>query len=79
MTISAVKPLLHKLLSGVFRVKEQDTHLERSMKVTMHSDLATRYTSDLQMMLNIASFLDPRFRAQSFLPEEEKLTVISKV
>ena len=79
VTISAVRPLLHKLLSGVFRVGEQDTQLERSMKVTMYTDLATRYTSELQMMLNIASFLDPRFRALLFLPEEEKLAVISKV
>ena len=79
VTISAVRPLLHKLLSGVFLVGEQDTQLERSMKVTMYTDLVTRYTSELQMMLNIASFLDPRFRALLFLPEEEKLAVISKV
>lgn len=31
------------------------------------------------MMLNIAAFLDPRFRALSFLSEEEKLAVLSKV
>ena len=68
-----------KLLSGVFRVEEQDTQLEWSMKVTMYTDLATRYTSELQMMLNIASFLDPRFRALLFLKEEEKLAVIYKV
>lgn len=31
------------------------------------------------MMLNIAAFLDPRFRALSFLSKEEKLAVLSKV
>ena len=49
------------------------------MKVAVNSDLATLYTSDPQMMLNVASFIDPRFRALSFLPEEEKLADISKL
>lgn len=79
VTISAVRPLLYKLLSGIFLIGEQDTNLEKSMKLAMHSNLATRYTSDLLMMLNIAAFLDPRFRALSFLSEEEKLAVVSKV
>ena len=52
VTISAVRPLLYKLLSSVFLIEEHDTNLEKSMKLAMHSNLATCYTSDLLMMLN---------------------------
>lgn len=64
-TMSALRLLLHKLLSSLFCVGEEDTNLEKSMKLAMHSNLSTYYTGDLLMMLNIAAFLDPRFRALS--------------
>ena len=79
VTISAVRLLLYTLLSGLFCIAEEDTNLKKSMKLAMHSNLATRYTGDLLMMLNIAAFLDPRFRALSFLSGEEKLAVLSAV
>lgn len=66
VTISAVHPLLYKLLSVLFVTGEEDTSLEKSMKQAMHSNLSHCYTGDLLMTLNIAAFLDPRFRTFSF-------------
>ena len=79
VTISAVRPLLYKLLSVLFVIGEEDTKLEKSMKLAMHSNLSHRYTGHLLMMLNIAAFLDPRFRALSFLSEDERLAVLSAI
>ena len=73
VTISAVCPLLYKLLSVLFVIGEEDTSLEKSMKQAMHSNLSHHCTGDLLMMLNIATSLDPRFRALSFLSERDLL------
>ena len=81
MTISVLHPLLHKLLEVYFKPEESDniTRLEKTMKTSMHTNLSHRYTGSILMLLNVAAFMDPRFKALSFLSDESRLNVIASV
>ena len=81
VTISVVRPLLHKLLEVYFKPEESDniTRLEKTMKTSMHTNLSHRYTGSILMLLNVAAFMDPRFKALSFLSYEDRLNVIASV
>ena len=81
VTISVVRPLLHKLLEVYFKPEECDniTRLEKTMKTSMHTNLSHRYTGSILMLLNIAAFMDPRFKALSFLSDDSRLNVMASV
>ena len=81
VTISVVRPLLHKLLEVYFKPEESDniTRLEKTMKTSMHTNLSHRYTGSILMLLNVATFMDPRFKALSFLSDEDRLNVIASM
>ena len=71
-TISLVAPSLHKLLTTALRHLDTDPELIKRMKTAMFEDLNSRYQdTDLRMMLNIAAFLDPRFRQLEFVSDAE--------
>ena len=74
VTISSVRPLLHKLLNSYLKTQAEDDEQEKMMKKAMRDKLSCRYTGSILMMLNIAAFLDPRFRSLSYLSEEERLS-----
>ena len=63
VTVSSVKPLLHHLTSEVCLQGEEDTQLTKDIKKCVKTYMEHKYddpqTSEL---LNIASFLDPRFK-----------------
>ena len=79
VTISVVRPLLHKLLEVYFKPEECDniTSLENTMKTSMHTNLSHRYTGSILMLLNIVAFMDLRFKAVSSLSDDSRLNVIA--
>ena len=80
VTISTIKPLLHKLLSKHLIEKPTDKTLITTLKNILLTDLSSHYnTTEVKNILNKACLLDPRFKAQSFLPETERNDIISMV
>ena len=72
VTISTVRPLLHKLLEVHLKCEKQDSKLTKDMKTAMIENLTERYVQLALMHLNISTFLDPRFKLPSFLTDDEK-------
>ena len=69
-TLSSVLPLLWKMLSCL-RDKEDDTLLTGEMKSLVRESINQRYENrEVQLLLNTATYLDPRFRA-SFVALED--------
>ena len=59
-TLCAVKPLLNHLLEKVLVAEDDDTDLTKEMKEV---DLEVRYLdSEFDHLLELSSFLDPRFK-----------------
>lgn len=72
MTISTVR-LLHKLLSVHLFEKSSDCHLSKTLKHVLLTDLKAHYTTtELEDFLNVACFLDQRFKNMSFLSKTSK-------
>ena len=80
VTISTTRPLLHKLMSIHLVEKSSDGQLPKTLKYVLLTDLKARYTTtELQSFLNVACFLDPRFKSMSFLSQTNKENVIQMV
>ena len=79
VTISTLRPLLHKLLHVHLVGKSTDSKIESALKNTMRSDLQNRYVDDALVFLTKAAFLDPRFRMLGFLDSSEREDVISRL
>ena len=63
VTVSAVKPLLNHLLEKVLVAEDDDTDLTKEMKERIKVDLELRYLdSEFDHLLELSSFLDPRFK-----------------
>lgn len=82
-TISMVKPVLHMLLSTTLKVKEQDLKEISMTKEVISRVLFSTYSQDSQhsqeisTFLNIATFLDPRYKKLPFLSTQERSKVES--
>ncbi|KAI4827546.1 hypothetical protein KUCAC02_030934 [Chaenocephalus aceratus] len=71
ITISSVLPLMWKIRACT-EDEEGDRPLALEMKHRIREDLEKRYNEhDLKMMLNISTFLDPRFKSTFVTMEEE--------
>ena len=83
VTFSIVQPLLYKLYNSYLKVDTTDNPVGKAMKKTMHTKLLQYYNKQTLDILNIAAFLDPRFKSLSFLEEVDKvstyLTVQEKI
>ena len=80
VSLTAVRPLLHKLTCKHLVDNPSDTHLKRSLKKAVLADLESRYTdSSTADLINKACFLDPRFKALSFLAESDRKEVIAAI
>ena len=66
VTISAIRPVLHKLLGIHLQPSPSDSHAVKQMKEVIRKDLKDRYTSETLDILNKATFLDPRFKGLNF-------------
>ena len=80
VTLSAVKPLIYKLLTNYLRVTPEDSRVKKEIKKAVKMDLENRYQDpQVEEVLNKACFLDPRFKSLSFLLEAERNFIISMV
>ena len=71
-TLGIVLPLLHKLLSHTLADAESDKGLTKKIKKAIRDDKESRYQDvDVRKQLSIAMYLDPRFKAMSFLDDSE--------
>ncbi|XP_026157797.1 zinc finger BED domain-containing protein 1-like [Mastacembelus armatus] len=84
-TISMVRPVLHMLLNTTLKVKEGDLKEISMTKEIIFKVLSSSYSQNLQlsqeipMFLNIATFLDPRYKKLPFLSTQERSKVESNV
>ena len=80
VSISAVRPLLHKLLTKSLLVKPYDAKLAKSIKGVVLKDLESRYNDiSTNQLLNKACFLDPRFKTLGFLSDQQKQTIRQQI
>lgn len=79
ITISHVRPLLHKLLTTYLIPVESDTHVEKALKRVTLNNLSDCYTGETLELLNKASFLDSCFKSLLFLSEEERRATQSSI
>ncbi len=77
ITISTVRPLLHKLLQSHLLPSSDDNSLTRTIKKTILTDLQNRYVDETLQNLNKATLLDPQFKSLKFLSQEERKDVVS--
>ena len=78
VTVSAVLPVMKHVKSKLSPVSS-DCRLAKEMKQVMWSDLETRYTGhEVSDILNISSFLDPRFKDQHLQNKEETVSTITQ-
>lgn len=80
-TISMVKPLLHMLLNSTLNIKETDSKEISMAKEVIAKELAKTYQQapEVDMFLNVATFLDPRYKRLPFLSAFERQQVENRV
>lgn len=80
-TISMVKPLLHMLLNTTLNIKETDCKEVSMAKEVIAKELSKTYqeTPEIDMFLNVATFLDPRYKRLPFLSAFERQQVENRV
>ena len=72
-TLSIILPILHKLLHVTLKTTVDDNHLVKEIKCVIRTDLELRYQDEeIQTLLRIATYLDPRFKSLSLLDEVQK-------
>jgi len=77
VTLSAVRPLIYKLLNKYLKITLADSHVKREIKKAIKTDLENRYSDpQIEELLNKVCFLDPHFKSLSFLSEQEKKYVM---
>ncbi|XP_071320733.1 E3 SUMO-protein ligase ZBED1-like [Trachinotus anak] len=84
-TISMVRPVLHMLLNTNLKVKEGDVKEISMTKEVISKVLSSTYSQNLPLsqeistFLNIATFLDPRYKKLPFLSTQERSKVESNI
>ena len=80
-TISLLTPVLYKLIHVTLKIEGTDTTILKSIKNAICTDLKSRYESlEIQRLLNIAAFLDPRFKQlDPFVAEVDREDVVEQV
>ncbi|GFG39100.1 hypothetical protein Cfor_12234 [Coptotermes formosanus] len=71
--ISLLKPLLWQLNSSHLKVKEADSETARAFKEMLSDSLSERYSDTaVNLLLQTATTLDPRFKLLPYASEEDK-------
>ncbi|KAJ0062431.1 hypothetical protein NL108_012131 [Boleophthalmus pectinirostris] len=82
-TISMVKPVLHMLLNNNLKTKDGELKEVRLIKEVVAKVLTNTYSENSQqeiaMFLNIATFLDPRYKKLPFLSNKDRAKVESNL
>ena len=80
-TISLLAPILYKLIYKTLKVEATDTTILKSIENAICTDLKSWYEPlEIQRLLNIVAFLDPRFKQlDPFLAEIDREDVVGDV
>ena len=79
-TVSTIKHLLYKLLEKTLKVSETDSTLVKEVKRAIKGDLQGRFQSPaIQKIVNVATYLDPRYKELPFLDERNKQRIVDDV
>ncbi len=62
VTLSAIKPVLDHITGDVLEENDEDPALTKQMKRAMREDLNNRYTEKAKGVMQMACFIDPRFK-----------------
>ena len=79
VTISMLRPLLHKLIHMHLAETSGDSRIERSLTTAILSDFQYRYVGESLIFLTKAAFLDPRFKMLSFINTNEREEVVKEI
>ena len=78
VTISAVKPVLQHLCNVLLAESREDSELTKEMKERCKAKVLQQYgSSDVNKLLDIATFLDPRFK--HYKDDDEKKKEIEEI
>ncbi|KAI4502977.1 hypothetical protein M0802_002021 [Mischocyttarus mexicanus] len=78
--ISLLRPLLWQLVSAHMKVRERDSETARSFKESLSSMLYQQYADyNVNLLLQIATTLDPRFKQLPYASEEDKSLVATPI
>ena len=77
ITISTIRPILHKLLQSHLLPSPNDNQLVKTIKKVLLTDLQGRYTGETLQFLTKATILDPRFKSLKFIPRDSRTNVVS--
>ncbi|XP_043503911.1 E3 SUMO-protein ligase ZBED1-like isoform X2 [Polistes fuscatus] len=78
--ISLLRPLLWQLVSSHLKVKESDSDIARSFKESLSEMLYERYSDyNVNLLLQIATTLDPRFKQLPYVSDEDKGLVATPI
>lgn len=79
-TVSTINPLLYKLVEKTLAIGDSGSTTLVVVKKAIKSDLQGRYQSAaVQRILNVAIYLDPRYKKLPFLDKLQKLRMIDDV
>ncbi|PSN40139.1 hypothetical protein C0J52_13056 [Blattella germanica] len=78
--ISLLKPLLWQLNSSHLKVKEADSDTAKAFKESLSENLSDRYSdSAVNLLLQTATTLDPRFKLLPYASEDDKNIISSSI
>ena len=79
-TISAVLPVIHNITNKILIEQDDDTTLTKDIKRSIVASLNARYSdSELKELLEISTFLDPRFKTDYCEDDDSKRILIYQV
>ncbi|KAK0132046.1 Zinc finger BED domain-containing protein 1 [Merluccius polli] len=79
VTVSFLRPILHLFSSELLQEKDEDADLTKTIKKSVLDYVMAKYSDpEVADLINMASFLDPRFRTQH-LSQEEILVIKARV
>ena len=79
-TLSTAKPVIHKLITRTLKEDESDSSAVAEVKRKIKVDLQQRYQDDsIKKLLDIAAFIDPRYKELPFLDADDRKLIIDEV
>ena len=76
VTVSSILPVMHNLCHNILAIEEDDTPLTKEIKKGVVDDLQPRYSgTKVQQFLQVATYLDPRFKTD-FVNGAEELELL---
>ena len=73
VTISTLRPLIHKLHSKYLAPCSDDNRLAKMLHSKMLANFKTRYLGEKTLLLNKATFLDPRIKSLDYVSVKKRV------